>query len=116
MSYTITNQCITCHRCQVACPTDAIQIQNGTLLIDANLCNECSGHYGTPQCAAACPTNVGCSSLSEKIGQPRDYWDTWFNHYNTLLTKLKREEPTYCWETWFDVYSREIASLMTTHS
>lgn len=50
MSHTITDQCINCHRCRNACPTGAITIQNNVFLIDATLCNDCQGYYGTPQC------------------------------------------------------------------
>jgi ferredoxin len=60
MSYTITSECIVCDRCRVECPTHAISFNHGILLIDPTTCNHCLGYYGTPQCAAVCPTNSGC--------------------------------------------------------
>ncbi|MEA5508206.1 4Fe-4S binding protein [Crocosphaera sp. UHCC 0190] len=120
MSYTITDQCITCHRCHKACPTGAIKIQNNVLLIDPTLCNDCQGYYGTPQCASVCPTNSGCLPTYQVTGglknQVADYWDSWFNHYNNLVARLKGKQTNPYWEQWFDVYSQEILTLTTVSS
>ncbi len=118
MSYTITSECIVCDRCRVECPTNAISFNNGVLLIDSDNCNHCLGYYGTPQCAAVCPTNAGCLPSDHYGGvvpdKPQtDYWDTWFNRYHTLVKRLKTEPNRLYWEHWFDVYSKKIAFLLS---
>jgi ferredoxin len=120
MSHTITDKCISCHRCQTACPTGAIAIQDNVFLIDSTLCNDCLGYYGTPQCASVCPTNAACLPSEQVTGGTKnhiaDYWDLWFNQYNNLLSKLKRKPSNPYWEQWFDAYSQEISTLITANS
>ncbi|WP_267383980.1 4Fe-4S dicluster domain-containing protein [Cyanobacterium sp. uoEpiScrs1] len=121
MSYTITSECIACDRCRVGCPTNAISFDNGVLLIDSTACNHCHGYYGTPQCAAVCPTNTGCLP-SESYGfvasnrsqtDYADYWESWFNRYHTLLKRLKTRQSQLYWKGWFDAYSKEMVSLLS---
>ena len=118
MSYTITSECIVCGRCCSGCPTDAISFDNGVLLIDAATCNHCRGYYGTPQCAAACPTNTGClpseSCSTLDSDQPQiDYWENWFNRYQVLLKRLDNEQNQHYWKNWFDVYSEKLVFLLS---
>jgi len=76
MTYTITSQCISCQRCQNACPTSAIQTDGTAFWIDVNSCNQCKGSHGVPQCWSVCPTNAGCvplttSTLTTSAAAPR---------------------------------------------
>ncbi|ACK65828.1 4Fe-4S ferredoxin iron-sulfur binding domain protein [Rippkaea orientalis PCC 8801] len=118
MSYTITSDCIACDRCRVQCPTNAIRIESGVLLIDPTQCNHCVGSYGTPQCAAMCPTNFGClpdNSCFWEVSdlQLTDYWDAWFIRYQSLVTGLKTKGHHKYWQHWFDVYSQKLATLFS---
>ena len=110
MGHQITTNCINCDRCRPLCPTGAIQTNNHQgLYIDSSLCNDCTGHYGTPQCASVCPTNQGCVS----IHNTEDYWENWFSRYERLVKNLKNGEKTHYWETWFDTYSEKLSSLIS---
>ncbi len=118
MSYTITSDCIACDRCRVECPTGAISIENGVLFIEPTQCNHCVGFYGTPQCAAVCPTNFGClpdNTCSWEVPDPKsgDYWDVWFTRYQSLVKRLKHQKDRKYWQHWFDVYSQKLASLFS---
>ncbi len=44
-----TAGCIACGKCQKACPTTAITVQNGLAVVNEELCNGCGA------CVAACP-------------------------------------------------------------
>ena len=125
MSYTITAECISCDRCRSQCPTNAIQITNGTLAIDSSLCNDCLGYSGVPLCTAGCPTNLGCIPSLTAVAQTvktttentgTDYWDDWFTTYNRLLKRLKGSKQTQYWERWFEVYSQELKLLLSASS
>lgn len=110
MAYTITQSCISCDRCRPHCPTGAIKNIDGVYFINPRLCNDCVGYYGTPQCASFCPTTSACQPSSPASD---DYWESWFNHYDRLVKKLKtRQQPRY-WDTWFDTYSRKLQSLIS---
>jgi ferredoxin len=121
MSYIITSECIVCDRCRVECPTDAISINDGVLLIDSTTCNHCQGYYGTPQCAAVCPTNAGClpSDSGSTLGSDppqtdyTDYWEHWFARYRILLKQLETKQSQHYWENWFDAYSERLAFLLS---
>jgi ferredoxin len=112
MTYEITKDCINCNACRVQCPTNAIQVINGILFIDPNLCNDCVGYHGTPQCASVCPTNHGCIPSRITDNNLSDYWQSWFKVYNELVTKLETKENPY-WHNWFAVYSEKLKCLLT---
>ena len=109
MAYQITANCIDCNRCRVLCPTGAIKTNQQGLYIDSSLCNDCVGYYGTPQCAAVCPTNLGCVPTTENS----DYWENWFVRYERLLKKLHAGQQNQYWETWFDTYSQKLSTLIS---
>jgi ferredoxin len=107
MAYQITQKCISCDRCRPVCPTGAIQIQDNRYFINADLCNNCEGHYSVPQCRAACPANGGgCIPVFQ------DYWDWWFATYNRHLDRLKGTASEDYWERWSEVYSQKISALI----
>ena len=128
MSYTMTTECINCDRCRSQCPTNAIQIVNGILKINPNLCNDCVGYYGIALCIAGCPTNYGCVSSSNLTAQTTtiaptqesqgdDYWDSWFITYNSLIGKFRtKESKADYWESWFTTYNSLIEKLRTQES
>ncbi len=47
-----------CHKCQDACPHDAIVTRAGVLLVDETRCNACADTDGGPACVTACPYDV----------------------------------------------------------
>ncbi|MGE5656730.1 MAG: 4Fe-4S dicluster domain-containing protein [Actinomycetota bacterium] len=63
MPYTITSNCISCDRCLSQCPTDAIRNEGLHYWIESDACNNCTGVYSVPQCAAVCPTNDGIATV-----------------------------------------------------
>ena len=93
MSYQITEECIGCNRCLSICPTGAIKKDETHFWIVPDICNNCTGYYSMPQCAAICPTNHGCvsedfnlSGQQEKLNT-QDYWERWFNTYAQKWSK-----------------------------
>jgi len=51
----ITEECINCDVCEPQCPNQAIYFGAEIYEIDPDLCTECVGHYGEPQCQVVCP-------------------------------------------------------------
>lgn len=47
-----------CHKCQDACPRDAIVTDAGVLLVDEKACNACADLAEGPRCVEACPYGV----------------------------------------------------------
>lgn len=47
-----------CHKCQDACPREAIYEEAGVLLVDESECDACAGLATGPACVAACPYGV----------------------------------------------------------
>ena len=121
MTYTINDQCIACEKCLPNCPTSAIyQKDNGKFSIDSNLCNDCAGFYGVPQCMAGCPTFNGCTpTISSLIRATQtstnNYWDNWFATYDRLTSRLKAKKETKYWHNWFDTYSQKLERLVISH-
>jgi hypothetical protein len=120
MPYTITDQCIECHRCESICPTGAISQNEQQYQINPERCNDCVGHYAVPQCWAACPTAGGCVPnlaifpRSLAISATGDYWDNWFRTYDRLISRLKANSPSDAWQHWFDTYSQALAKQLHT--
>ncbi|MEL6381835.1 MAG: 4Fe-4S binding protein [Cyanobacteria bacterium J06626_18] len=117
MTYTITQNCISCQRCLPACPTEAIQTNGTAFWIDVERCNHCEGSFGVAQCWAMCPTNDGCvptaatvglTSASEATG---DYWESWFAKYTRLTARLRNSQKTLYWQQWFDTYAQMVGDL-----
>ncbi|VEP17347.1 Ferredoxin-like protein in nif region [Hyella patelloides LEGE 07179] len=121
MTYIISNQCIACENCLPHCPTNAIQKNHkDKFSIDPNLCNDCVGSYGVPQCMAGCPTFNGCTpTVSSLIKSTQtttsNYWDDWFSAYNRLTSRLKAKQETQYWQRWFDLYSQKLEHLVVSH-
>ena len=118
--YTITNDCIGCQRCLSACPTGAIATDGNAFWIETDLCNQCEGSYGIPQCWAVCPTNEGCvpltvetvtASLNSKSETSTDYWEFWSAKYVRMLARLKDSKQPRYWRQWFDAYSQTLRNL-----
>ncbi|HEV2524237.1 MAG TPA: YfhL family 4Fe-4S dicluster ferredoxin, partial [Gammaproteobacteria bacterium] len=57
MALMITAECINCDVCEPACPNQAISEGTDYYVIDPNLCTECVGHFGEPQCRLVCPVD-----------------------------------------------------------
>lgn len=57
MSYKITEDCNNCGACEPECPNSAISSGDDYFVIAADLCTECVGFHGEPQCAAVCPVD-----------------------------------------------------------
>jgi len=120
MTYTITNDCISCDRCLSVCPTGAIQKDSSHYSIDPTICNNCVGHYGVPQCASICPTSHGCiPGTSFAFNEPElknssDYWQRWFAMYEHLLCHLNDKHRDY-WNSWFNSYSHTLSHLLAEH-
>lgn len=55
MALIITDECINCDVCEPECPNKAITMGKDIYEIDPDLCTECVGHYGEPQCQIVCP-------------------------------------------------------------
>jgi len=55
MALLITEECINCDVCEPQCPNQAIYFGAEIYAIDPNLCTECVGHFGEPQCQVVCP-------------------------------------------------------------
>lgn len=70
MALKITEECINCDVCEPVCPNGAIYQGAEIYEIDPNLCTECVGHYGEPQCVEICP--VDCIPLDENHPESRE--------------------------------------------
>lgn len=57
MSLLINDECINCDVCEPECPNGAITQGDEIYEIDPNLCTECVGHFGEPQCIEVCPVD-----------------------------------------------------------
>jgi len=57
MSLLIHDECINCDVCEPECPNNAITQGDEIYEIDPNLCTECVGHFGEPQCIEVCPVD-----------------------------------------------------------
>ena len=57
MALKITDECINCDVCEPVCPNQAIYQGEEIFEIDPDLCTECVGHYGEPQCVEICPVD-----------------------------------------------------------
>jgi MinD superfamily P-loop ATPase len=120
MAYVITSLCIACHRCESVCPTGAITSNGHQYQISSERCNDCLGHYAVPQCWAVCPTNGGCipeatsSARSLVKRSSNEYWDTWFNRYDALVSQLKANHQPDYWKHWFDTYSQALVKQLQT--
>jgi MinD superfamily P-loop ATPase len=115
MTYRITHQCIECHRCESSCPIGAITTNEHPYQINPERCNDCVGHYAVPQCWAACPTYNGCVSIASPRldnGASGDYWDTWFDTYNRLISRLNAKQQSDYWQRWFTIYSQVLAKQL----
>ncbi|AXF84831.1 Ferredoxin [Ephemeroptericola cinctiostellae] len=55
MALIITDECINCDVCEPECPNKAIYMGQEIYEINPDLCTECVGHYGEPQCQIVCP-------------------------------------------------------------
>ncbi len=114
MSYIINRECIDCNRCLVQCPTKAIQKVEGHLTIDKNICNDCVGYHGTPQCAAVCPTNSACQVSFNSEHFANNYWSSWFERYNYIIKRLKTNQQPQYWQEWFNNYSQRLTNLISS--
>jgi len=55
MALVITDECINCDACRLACPSGSISQGDEVYVIDPMLCTECVGYYDSAQCVEACP-------------------------------------------------------------
>jgi len=57
MALIITDECINCDVCEPECPNGAITQGETIYEINPDLCTECVGHSGKPQCMEVCPVD-----------------------------------------------------------
>lgn len=61
MALRITDECINCDVCEPVCPNLAIYPGAEIYEIHPDLCTQCVGHFGEPQCQVVCP--VACIEI-----------------------------------------------------
>lgn len=76
MAYKITEDCISCGACEVACKNGAIKEGETVYEIDAAKCTECVGWFDSPQCVDTCPVDacVPDSANKESREQLLEKW------------------------------------------
>lgn len=57
MALRITDECINCDVCETQCPNQAISMGPDIYIINPDMCTECVGHFGEPQCQVVCPVD-----------------------------------------------------------
>ncbi len=57
MAYKITEECISCGACEVACKNEAIKEGETIYEIDPNKCTECVGWFESSKCVESCPVD-----------------------------------------------------------
>ncbi len=57
MALIINDECINCDVCEPECPNAAISQGEDIYIINPDLCTECVGHHGLPQCVEVCPVD-----------------------------------------------------------
>jgi len=70
MALIITDECINCDVCELACPNQAISQGEFIYQIDPNHCTECVGHYDEPQCVQVCP--VACIPVNPAVIETKE--------------------------------------------
>ena len=70
MALIITDVCVNCDVCEPECPNQAISMGPEIYIINPDLCTECVGHFGEPQCQIVCP--VECIPLDENHFETRE--------------------------------------------
>ncbi|MGZ8947105.1 MAG: YfhL family 4Fe-4S dicluster ferredoxin [Methylococcaceae bacterium] len=70
MALVINDECINCDVCEPECPNGAISQGEDIYIIDPELCTECVGHHGLPQCVEVCP--VDCIDKDPKHIEDHD--------------------------------------------
>ena len=70
MALIITEECVNCDVCEPECPNQAISMGPEIYVINPDLCTECVGHFGEPQCQIVCP--VECIPLDENHVETRE--------------------------------------------
>ena len=70
MALLITDACINCDVCEPECPNQAIAMGPEIYRIDPDLCTECVGHFGEPQCVQVCP--VACIVIDPQHVESRE--------------------------------------------
>ncbi|MFC1961180.1 4Fe-4S binding protein [Chloroflexota bacterium] len=50
----ITEECMLCCSCEVACPVGAIHESDDIMIIDPAKCVQCEGHADSPTCISVC--------------------------------------------------------------
>ena len=58
MAMKITDDCIACGTCEMECPVSAISEGEEIYEIDPAKCVECVGHFDSPQCVDASPSDA----------------------------------------------------------
>jgi len=89
MALRITEECINCDVCEPQCPNQAIYFGAQIYEIDPDLCTECVGHHGEPQCQVVCP--VECILPDPDHVESRDMLQ---QKYQRLTLALTRDPAT----------------------
>jgi ferredoxin len=70
MALRITDECINCDVCETQCPNQAISMGPDIYIINPDMCTECVGHFGEPQCQVVCP--VDCIEVDPQHQESQD--------------------------------------------
>ncbi|TAL90093.1 MAG: YfhL family 4Fe-4S dicluster ferredoxin [Candidimonas sp.] len=70
MALRITDECINCDVCETQCPNQAISMGPDIYEINPDMCTECVGHFGEPQCQVVCP--VDCIEVDPQHRESQD--------------------------------------------
>ncbi|OFZ13227.1 MAG: 4Fe-4S ferredoxin [Bdellovibrionales bacterium RBG_16_40_8] len=93
MAYKINSDCNNCGACEPECPNNAISVGENIFEINPELCTECVGFHGKPQCAVVCPVDACLTdenqveteevliSKLKKIHPEKDYSGTIVSHF-----------------------------------
>lgn len=54
----LDDMCTGCGSCEFVCPNKAILMKGDIYAINPDKCNECVGHFESPQCVPECPADA----------------------------------------------------------
>jgi len=97
MALKITKECTSCDACLPECPNEAISVGDDIYIIDPDLCTECVGFHGAPQCAEICPVEcceddpdrkeeeIGLLAKAKKIHPDQEIPDNYPSRYKEMV-------------------------------
>ena len=76
MAYKITQDCVSCGRCESECPVGAISESEGIYVIDPDKCTEFVGNFESPKCVEICPVEC-CEPDPDHVESREQLLDKW---------------------------------------